>query len=203
MVSDSGGFEAAAIRNYLEQRLVREALTVAKARRQASVAIDVGAGFGRLSCVLEEFASRVVAMERDAGLRGWGQALNPSVQFVPIATLDRLPLPDGVADVALTFTVLQHLPDDECRRVLAEVKRVTPSGHILLVEETNESFGPAQFWPETGMHIGRSVERYAEWMMPWRLLQTWPRHVEPTYPRKDVGTAMLFERLGARQQSAG
>jgi SAM-dependent methyltransferase len=143
MVSNSGGLEAAAIRNYLEQRLVREALTFAKTRRTPSVAIDVGAGFGRLSCVLEEFAARVVAVERGPRLRGLGQVLNPSVQFAPIAALDRLPLHDGVADLALTFTVLQHLPDDECRRVLAEVKRVVPSGHVLLVEETDVSFGPA------------------------------------------------------------
>ncbi len=188
MVSDSAGAEAAALRTYLEQRLVREALAVARARRAASAALDLGAGFGRLSCVLGEFAPRVLAL---------GQSLLAGVEFLAVDALDRLPLPGGAADLALTFTVLQHLPDDECGRVLAELRRVVPAGHILLVEETDEAFGPAQFQAETGRHIGRSVARYAGWMAPWRLVQTWPRRVEPTYPRADVGTAMLFEHLPA------
>jgi SAM-dependent methyltransferase len=192
MVSNSGGAEAAAIRNYLEQRLVREALAVARAHRPAVVALDVGAGFGRLSCVLAEFAPRVIAVERDPQLRQLGQTLNPAIGFIAIPSLDRLPLADASADLALTFTVLQHLSDDECRRVLAEVQRVVPAGHVLLVEETDEEFGPAQFRPESGLHIGRSVARYTEWLAPWQLLQTWPRRIEPTYPRRDVGTAMLF-----------
>jgi SAM-dependent methyltransferase len=195
MVSDSGGAEAAAVRNYLEQRLVREALTLAQFHRPATVAVDVGAGFGRLSCVLAEFAPRVIAAERDPGLRAIGQTLNPGVEFLAVEALDRLPLADGVAELALTFTVLQHLPDDECRRVLTEVQRVVRAGHILLVEETDEAFGPAQFRPESGTHLGRSASRYAEWMAPWQLVRSWPRQVEPTYPRRDVGTAMLFERL--------
>lgn len=195
MVSDSGGLEAAAIRNYWEQRLVREMLSIARARRLASVAVDVGSGFGRLSCVLQEFAATVVAVERDRRLVQLGQALNPGVQFMSIESLDRLPLRDNSADLAMTFTVLQHLPDEECRQVIAEISRIVRGGHVLLVEETDESFGPSQFVRESGLHLGRSVACYAEWMTSWRLVQTRPRRIEPTYPRQDVGTAMLFEGL--------
>jgi SAM-dependent methyltransferase len=200
MVLGVTGAEAALARTYLEQALLRQALAVARARHRAAVALDVGAGFGRLAWVLAEFAPRVVAVERDPHLLATGRALNPAVEFVPVTALDRLPLPDAAADLALTFTVLQHLPDDECVRVLREVQRVVPCGHVLLVEETDEAFGPGQFAPETGRHLGRSVERYAGWMAPWRLVRTWPRRVEPTYPRRDVGTAMLFEHLAAPEE---
>jgi len=197
MVSDSGRAESAAIRNYLEQSLVREVLAIARTQRPATVALDVGAGFGRLSCVLAEFAPRVVAVERDPRLLAIGQALNPAVEFISVASLERLPLPDGSANLVLTFTVLQHLPNDECRRVLAEIQRVCPAGHILLVEETDEAFGETQFRSETGAHLGRSVSRYCAWMPDWELVRTWPRRIEPTYPRSDVGTAMLFTRSAA------
>jgi SAM-dependent methyltransferase len=194
MVSDARTIETLAIRNYLEQRLVREALAFAGVQ-PLTVAIDVGAGYGRMACVLAEFAARVIAIERDPQLLQIGSALNPAVEFVPITALDQLPLAHGAATLALTFTVLQHLPDDECRRVLAEIQRVVPAGHILLVEETDEAFGPAQYRPESGMHLGRSASRYSAWLPDWELSRTWPRRIEPTYPRPDVGTAMLFTRL--------
>lgn len=195
MVSNTGGLEAAAVRNYLEQTLVREVLTLATAGQSVRVALDVGAGYGRLSRVLREFAPRVLALERDRRLLGLGQALNPEVEFVPVTSLDKLPLTDSAADLAMTFTVLQHLPDPACIRVMAEIKRVVGSGHILLVEETDESANREPFLPETGAHVSRSVQRYCGWMAPWELVQTWPRRVEPTYPRQDTGTAMLFRRL--------
>ncbi len=193
MVSNASGYEAAAVRNYWEHRLVREALAVAAGRAPIRVAYDVGAGYGRMARVLAEFALEVVAFERDPDLLVKGRALNPDIVFRPVVSLQALPAESASADVALTFTVLQHLTDASCLAVMRELKRVVSKGHILLVEDTDETQPDCDLpHDETACCRHRSVGRHQEWMLPWRLLRTWPRRVEPTYPQPSVGTAMLF-----------
>ncbi len=191
MVSNAPGPEAAAIRNYWEHRLVREGLVAAAAREPIHVAYEVGAGYGRMTRVLAEFAEKVVAFERDLGLLAKGRALNPDIAFVPISSLANLPAEAASANFALTFTVLQHLTDATCLAVVRELKRIVGSGSMLLVEDTS---GPDRDLPhdETGYCRPRDVTRYCDWMAPWSLLQTWPRLIEPTHQPRDVGTAMLF-----------
>ena len=94
MVSDTD-IPAAAIRNYLEQSLVRQVLgEVTKGDKFGAIA-DVGAGYGRLSCVLQEFSDNVFAIEREAELRRIGNSLNPNVVFLPVETLSNIPLVDA------------------------------------------------------------------------------------------------------------
>jgi SAM-dependent methyltransferase len=193
MVSNAADVEAAAIRNYWEHRLVREATAMAAARVPIRVAFDVGAGYGRMARVLAEFAAQVTAFERDPTLLAKGRLLNPDIRFVPVRTLAPLPAESRAGEFALTFTVLQHLTDATCMAVIQEVKRILRHGHVLLVEETAET--PAQPdlpHDETSGCRHRSVARYEAAMAPLRLIQTWPRRIEPTYPFPDVGTAMLF-----------
>ncbi|MCI0637437.1 MAG: class I SAM-dependent methyltransferase [Gemmataceae bacterium] len=193
MVSNALGYDEAAIRNYLEHRLVREATGVAVTDRPIRVAYDVGAGYGRLACVLTEFAANVVAFERDARLLGKGRLLNPNVTFIPVSSLTALPAQSASGDFALTFTVLQHLTDASCRAVIGELKRIVGNGHVLLVEDTDEAHADYDLpHDETGMCRHRTVAQYEKWMTPFRLVRKWPRRVEPTYPQSSVGTAMLF-----------
>jgi SAM-dependent methyltransferase len=193
MVSNAGTVAAAAIRNYWEQGLVREALSLASARAPIQVAYDVGAGFGRMARVLAEFATKVVAFERDAQLLATGRMLNPDITFVPVTSLTKLPVASASAQFALTFTVLQHLTDSTCLAVLRELKRAVDLGHILLVEDTDDTQSDCDLpHDETGSCRHREVGRYQTWMTPWQLAQTWPRRIEPTYPQPKVGTAMLF-----------
>jgi SAM-dependent methyltransferase len=182
MVSDTD-IPAAAIRNYLEQSLVRQVLgEVTKGDKFGAIA-DVGAGYGRLSCVLQEFSDNVFAIEREAELRRIGNSLNPNVVFLPVETLSNIPLVDASVGMAMTFTVLQHMPDDEARSVIAEMRRIVwHGGTVLLVEETD---------PDVKDVYGRPLAQYLGWT-GFKLIKTWPRLVEPTYPRKQVGEAMLF-----------
>src|ERR1043165_5570800 len=108
MVSNAPDLETAAIRNYWEHRLVRAALVETSRRQPIRTAYEIGAGYGRLSCVLREFAAQVVVFERDRGLLMKGQGLNPEVNFVPIQHVGRIPAQDSSAQFAMTFTVLQH-----------------------------------------------------------------------------------------------
>jgi SAM-dependent methyltransferase len=191
-VSDAGG-AASSLRNELERHDVRRCLDAAARERPIRSAADVGCGYGRLTPVLAEFAGRVVGFEREEELLARARASHPGIEWVSIADLSSLPAPDGSFDLAMTFTVVQHVPDDAARSVLAEMRRVAAGGFTLLVEETDPCLG-AELPPgwRGGMTRGRPVATYESWMAPWRLTLSFPRRIEPGYARADVGTYMLF-----------
>jgi SAM-dependent methyltransferase len=187
---------AALLRNYREQHDVRHFLERAAARGAIGRACDVGCGFGRLIPVLAERAATVVGFEREPSLVATARALLPDASIVQLDTLAALPEPDASFDFALTFTVLQHMPDASAERVIAEISRVVaPDGSILIVEETDpglEAGDPAH--ADLGYTRGRAVEWYAERFRPLVLQETRRRRIEPGYPRADVGTFMFFAR---------
>src|SRR5689334_11962306 len=155
---------SALLRNYLEQRDLRHYLDRAAARGAIRRACDVGSGFGRLIPVLAERADEVVGFEREPSLVATAQALLPGMTIVQVDTLSTLPAPDATFDFALTFTVLQHMPDDDAERVIAELQRViAPQASVVLVEETDpalEAGDPAH--ADLGYTRGRPVAWYAE-----------------------------------------
>jgi SAM-dependent methyltransferase len=187
----------AMLRAYLEQRDVREFCARLGAGALAS-ACDVGCGFGRLTPVLTEFAERVVGFEREAGLLNIARALQPTIDFREIDSLQRLPVEDGSFDLGLVFTVLQHIPDPEVRTVIAELQRIVkPAGHLLLCEETDPALEAGdRSAAHLGYTCGRPVPTYEAWLAPWKLVATRPRTIEPGYPRADVGTYMFFAGPG-------
>ena len=185
---------AALLRNYREQHDLRRFLESAAARGPIRRACDVGCGFGRLVPVLAERAGSVVGFEREPSLVATARTLLPDATIVQLDTLAVLPEADASFDFALTFTVLQHMPDADAERVIAEIRRVVaPGGSILIVEETDpalEAGDPAH--ADLGYTRGRPVEWYAARLRPLTLQETRPRRIEPGYPRADVGTFMFF-----------
>lgn len=192
-IVDVGGPEFA-VRTYIEQAAVRGYLRRITGDGRLTRAADVGAGYGRMCPVLGEFADRVVAFEREPEFVARGGFLQPDIEFRWVSSLSELAAPDGEFDFALTFTVLQHLTDAAAQAALAEIRRIVrPGGHVLLCEESDESFtegDPAD--PSAYFTFGRGVERYRSWMAPFELLDTSPRLIEPGYPRSDVGSYLLF-----------
>lgn len=203
-VVDASGADLV-IRTYLEQAEVRRYLAHAARKTTLASACDVGAGYGRMSCVLREFCDRVVAVERDPALAAAGSHLLPTVEFRPLGALTSLPAADGEFDFALTFTVLQHLEDDLARDAVTEIRRVVrPGGYVLLCEETVDDRDPPQALP--GPDAGyrpRKLERYQDWMRPCYLVAAAPRLAERSYPRVSVGSYLLFQRPAARHTGNG
>lgn len=181
-------------RAYLEQRDVRALLAPLAGATRLRAACDVGCGFGRLTPVLTEVADSVTGFEREAALAATARALQPSLTFHVIDTLSALPAETGAFDIGLVFTVLQHVPEPDVRRVIDELRRIVrPDGWLLLCEETDASLEAGdRAAAHLGYTRGRPVERYAEWLAPWSLVATRARVIEPGYPRADVGSYMLF-----------
>ena len=190
-VSDVAG-PGALYRNYLEQQDVRRCLRAASEAQPLRSAADVGCGYGRLTMVLTEFAAEVVGFEREAGLLRQARGLMPGIDFREAESLTRLPADASAFEFAMTFTVLQHLRPPEALGVIAELKRVA-TRFVLLVEETDAKLVDGDPAAEgTGITVGRDMATYADWMRPWAMTQSFPRRIEPGYPRADVGRYMLF-----------
>lgn len=190
-------------RAYLEQRDVRALVAPLCGASRFRAACDVGCGFGRLTPVLTEVAGEVTGFEREASLLAVARTLQPSLTFHAIERLWALPAESGAFDLALVFTVLQHVPEPDVRLVIEELRRILrPDGWLLLCEETDPSLEAGdRAAAHLGYTRGRPVERYAEWLAPWRLVDTRPRVIEPGYPRPDVGTYMLFAAPSASRRA--
>lgn len=185
---------AFAARTYREQRDVRACLTRVTGGRRLETACEVGAGFGRLTIVLTEFANRVVGFEREPHFVREAASLYPDIGFVQVSRLSSLPARTSTMDLAMTFTVLQHLTDAVADATAAEIIRILrPGGRLLICEETDPLHRDGAVDDPNGMcTIGRPVTEFQRLFSPLELLETAPRRIEPTYPRPDVGTYMLF-----------
>jgi SAM-dependent methyltransferase len=188
---------AFAARTYLEQQDVRALIGTVVAGR-VPLACDVGAGYGRMSVVLTEFADAVIGIERERHFVEEASALLPAIRFVQVDALTTLPVHSVAVDLVLTFTVLQHLVDSVAQATANEIVRVLrPGGHLLICEETDPLHRDGAVDDPNGIcTIGRPVAVYQQLFRSLDLVTTRPRRIEPTYPRADVGTYMLFRTRG-------
>jgi SAM-dependent methyltransferase len=187
---------AFAARTYLEHADVRALLTRALGAGRLRWACEVGSGYGRMSVVLTEFADAVVGLEREPHFVREAAELLPAISFVNVQALTHLPVRTAVVDLVLTFTVLQHLTDPVVEAAAREIVRILkPGGHLLMCEESDPLHRDGAFEdPNGSCTIGRPVSRYESLFASLDLLATQPRRIEPTYPRPDVGTYMLFHK---------
>jgi SAM-dependent methyltransferase len=187
---------AFSVRTYREQQDVRALLSWALGGRRPGAACEVGAGYGRMTVVLTEFFDRVEGFERELHFVEEAGRLLPAIRFHQVDSLTSLPAAGGSFDCVLTFTVLQHLTDAVALSAAREISRILrPGGVLLICEETDPAHRDGAVDDEAGMcTIGRTIGQYEALFSGFTLLQTNPRRIEPTYPRQDVGTYMLFAR---------
>jgi SAM-dependent methyltransferase len=192
-VSDAHG-PADNVRNYLERRTIRKVLKSILTAGKVSAACEVGCGYGRMIMVLSEFANQVVGFEREPELVRMGRELQPDVNFVQCDDLRRIPEKAGnVFDIAMTCTVLQHLTDEMCAQVLAGIKKIVPSGYVLLIEKTETELVTVNITDgDSFISRARSVMDYESMMKPYVLMKQCERVLEPIYRNKRPGVCMLF-----------
>jgi hypothetical protein len=192
-VIDADGPELS-LRSYLEHRDIRRVIAkIPEGRRRR--AMEVGIGFGRLVVVLREFFPEVWGVEREPGLLDIARELLPEIRYANPASIDDLSAVPGPVDFALIFTVLMHMTDADARKVLDAMKEKARNGWILVAERTDagEVYGDNSDSAKFMAH-GRSIETFTEWMKPFRLVDSFPRTVEPTYRYSGQdGTYMLFQ----------
>jgi ubiquinone/menaquinone biosynthesis C-methylase UbiE len=181
---------------YLDRRIIRACLTDVTRETKVRRALEVGCGYGRLIMTLAEFADEVIGVEREPHLVATAKALLPDVQFRQQSSILSLPtVHDASVDFAMTFTVLQHMVDDDVRVVLAELRRVVRPGGFVLVCEKVEPGNETERQDDRTLYLSkhRPVDVYAEWMRPFAVHSVRPRPAPASWNRNS-GVAMLFRR---------
>ena len=192
-VSDALG-PVANVRDYKERQTIRSIIANIHKQKPITSACEVGCGYGRITMVLDEFAKKTVGFEREGHLVKIAQPLLPSVKFYQVDSLNNLsPFDKGPFDLAMTCTVLQHITDNLCGLVLEEMKRIAPSGHVLLIEKTEEIGITANIKDGNSfISRARSPEIYSQMMKPFKLISITDRVVEPGFYNPSPGKCMLF-----------
>lgn len=107
---------------------------------RTGTAVEIGCGLGRICLALSERFDRVVGYDISAEML---RQAEPVVAGKPVdlRLTDGASLPgleDGSADLVVTFTVFQHIPDvDVIRSYIAEAGRVLADGGVFAFQWNN------------------------------------------------------------------
>ncbi len=172
----AGGRPASAAQLVLTRRLrlVRPFLPASGAHL-----VDFGCGNGAQSLVLADYCQRVTGVDVNAGfLSEFGAAIRDQGKAGQVEALlldaGRIPLPDEVADVVTSFTVLEHVPDEKA--ALAEMFRVLKPGGRLIISVPN------RWWIFETHGCDLPV-------LPWNrvpLVSWWPRALHDRWARARI-----------------
>lgn len=99
-------------------------------------ALDVGCGVGLSDAYLVGRLGELEGTDISAEAVRRAAEANPTVRYTPYDG-DSLPYEDERFDVAFAFCVLHHVPPDERRPFVAELRRVVRPGGLVVVLEHN------------------------------------------------------------------
>ena len=163
--------------------------------REPDRSLEVGCGYGRLTPWLAMRSRHHVAVEPDRralerATRQYANVSDSAGIETPISLLrgraEALPLPDDAVELAVTWTVLEHVPPERIAEAVAELRRVlAPDGLAVCCERVRPP-GDNHIWP-------RSLETYDRLFDPLERVDVRERRVEPTW-----SDAMPTERPAER-----
>ena len=123
---------------------------------------------------LDDFRREIAARDLGSGVEGVATDGGP------------IPLPDGAADVVTSFTVLEHVPDEQA--ALAEMRRVLRPGGRLIISVPNR-------WWMFETH-GADLP-----LLPWNrvpLVSWWPKNLHDRWARARIYRRREIEEIVAR-----
>src|SRR4051794_1089498 len=106
--------------------------------------LDLGCGVGRITRPLSARAGRVVALDVSAAMLARARELNGHLTNVEWVQGDGRTLPDSPVDVAVSFVVLQHVPDPRITLgYIRELGRVLDGWAVLHVSNDRAAHAAA------------------------------------------------------------
>lgn len=105
-----------------------------------SLAVEIGSGLGRIALALADRFDAVVGVDISPGMveRARAAVSDPRVRFEVGDGASLVPVADASADLVLSFTVFQHIPDVEViEGYLREAGRVLRPGGVCVFQWNN------------------------------------------------------------------
>jgi SAM-dependent methyltransferase len=99
-------------------------------------ALDVGCGAGTFDTFVAGALGALEGADVSTAMVEEARRRNPGVEY-HVADAKSLPSPDGAFDLVLAVCVLHHVPPPERHGVVAELRRVTRPGGLVVVMEHN------------------------------------------------------------------
>ena len=100
--------------------------------------LDLGCAAGAITDFLSGFGCEVVGVDSEPRAIEHARSLFPDYRFEQ-ADVAELPFPDGSFEKAVAADLVEHLPDDTFRAMLAECRRVLVPGGTLSLYTPNPS----------------------------------------------------------------
>jgi len=155
---------------------------------EAGHLVDFGCGNGAQTLLFAEDFDRVTGVDVSAEFLGDFRreivVRGLESRFKALATDGGLiPLPDGAADVVTSFTVLEHVPDEQA--ALAEMRRILRPGGILIITVPNR-------WWIFETH-GADLP-----LLPWNrvpLVSWWPKRLHDRWARARIYGRREIEKI--------
>jgi SAM-dependent methyltransferase len=165
---EAAGPAALLCRHYYEVMHLRRCLDAIDERGiSPRRSLEIGCGFGRLSPYIAERVEQHTAIDINEWAVGEARRFYPNISF-HTGSATELPFADGSFDLVLTWTVLQHIPNNLVAKALAEINRVAASRSMLVLCEATLNAGKAE---KKGQHThDRPPEFYADAFAPRSLI---------------------------------
>lgn len=152
---------------------------------QFDTAIEIGAGYGRVTPWLDLFADEVIALEPNSEMIEKIGTYYPDV--IPInEKAQDIPLADGSVDLVFTRSVLHHIPEPDFYDVCEEIQRIRSNdGMAVFMEDVKGQ--------ETSTHHPRPVDEYREIFGDWDFRDNWARYTPGfEYTLEDQKQVIVF-----------
>ncbi len=138
-------------------------LVAALEGRSPSRAVEVGCGYGRLTPWIADRTRELHAVDPDPSLLAAARREHPEIHFQR-ARAEALPFADDSFDLAVTWGVLNHVPEASIREATAELDRVVVPGGSLVISEATDGT-PDPRWEY------RSIAEWRRLFSPRRLVR--------------------------------
>lgn len=110
-------------------------------------ALEVGCGYGRLTPWLELFADEVVGLDPNGEVIERALRHYSHIDF-RVGKIQDAPFSNGLFDLIVTSTVLQHIPTEHIEQAASEIERLLADDGVLVITEETEGSDPdgSTFW---------------------------------------------------------
>lgn len=135
----------------------------------ADTVLDLGCGNGRVADLVQKIKANYIGMDISEGLIAHAKRLHPGLPFYVGNMLDT-GFENASMDHVLLIASFHHLPAEERRAGLEEIKRITKPGGTIIM--TNWNLHQSRFfwlrWKHALRNIGDSNMHRNDVLVPWR-----------------------------------